>query len=287
MRTGSRAEDTSARAASAAAITCGWKRFIAAAGCKGDVAQFIDAIGTCVAGRRGVVGERDSRLHRALLHRPGPHPRRDQAAEQLLRRDARHALSPADLRIRLVAGARLQEHRRSATARQFALRAIGGDPGIQNQYTEPMVNAYRLLYQLAQEQGDVEARARLPREIRRRRQGLPRRRERAPDRVRARETRSGREPPADRRAQQAERSPAAAAGARQEGSRDQPPVHRAADRGGRVHRAVRLSHQALAAAFHEAVARRRPDGHRQPPVLHRAGGARARSQPQAASRKCA
>lgn len=43
----------------------------------------------------------------------------------------------------------------SATARQFALRAIG-DPGPQNQYTEPLVNAYRLLYQLAQEQGDTK-----------------------------------------------------------------------------------------------------------------------------------
>ena len=62
--------------------------------------------------RRSVVGERDPRLPRAVLHRPGPHPRRDQAAEQLLRRDARHALPPADFRIRFVAGARLQEHRR-------------------------------------------------------------------------------------------------------------------------------------------------------------------------------
>jgi len=43
----------------------------------------------------------------------------------------------------------------SAAAHQAALRAIGGDPGIQNQYSEPMVSAYRLLYQLAQEQGDT------------------------------------------------------------------------------------------------------------------------------------
>ena len=122
---------------------------------------------------------------------------------------------------------------------------------------------------------------RLSREIRGGRQRLSRRRQRAADRVRAREARSGREPSADRRAQQAERSSAAAAAARQESGRDQPSVHRAADGHGGVHRAVRLSHQALAAAFHEAVARRRPDRHRQPAVLHRAGGARARSQPQA------
>ena len=43
-----------------------------------------------------------------------------------------------------------------ATARQFALRVVA-DASSQNQYTEPMVNAYRLLYQLAQEQGDTKA----------------------------------------------------------------------------------------------------------------------------------
>jgi len=44
----------------------------------------------------------------------------------------------------------------SATARQFALRAVD-DATPQNQYTEPKVNSYRLLYQLAQEQGDTRA----------------------------------------------------------------------------------------------------------------------------------
>ena len=43
-----------------------------------------------------------------------------------------------------------------ATARQFALRVVA-DASSQNQYTEPMVNAYRLLYQLALEQGDVKS----------------------------------------------------------------------------------------------------------------------------------
>jgi diguanylate cyclase (GGDEF)-like protein len=43
-----------------------------------------------------------------------------------------------------------------ATARQFALRVVA-DASSQNQYTEPMVNAYRLLYQLALEQGDIKS----------------------------------------------------------------------------------------------------------------------------------
>ena len=42
-------------------------------------------------------------------------------------------------------------------ARTYALRAIGTDPGVQNQYTEPVVNSYRLLYQVAQEQGEAAA----------------------------------------------------------------------------------------------------------------------------------
>ena len=41
-------------------------------------------------------------------------------------------------------------------ARQFALRVVA-DASSQNQYTEPMVNAYRLLYQLALEQGDTKS----------------------------------------------------------------------------------------------------------------------------------
>jgi diguanylate cyclase (GGDEF)-like protein len=44
----------------------------------------------------------------------------------------------------------------SATARQYALRAVD-DTNLQNQFTEPMVNSYRLLYQLAQEQGDTKS----------------------------------------------------------------------------------------------------------------------------------
>jgi diguanylate cyclase (GGDEF)-like protein len=43
-----------------------------------------------------------------------------------------------------------------AMARQFAVRVVA-DASSQNQYTEPMVNAYRLLYQLALEQGDAKS----------------------------------------------------------------------------------------------------------------------------------
>jgi diguanylate cyclase (GGDEF)-like protein len=45
----------------------------------------------------------------------------------------------------------------AASAQRFALRAIGDEPGKQDQYTEPLVTSYRLLYQLAQEQGDTES----------------------------------------------------------------------------------------------------------------------------------
>ena len=44
----------------------------------------------------------------------------------------------------------------ATTARQFALRVVA-DASSQNQYTEPMVNAYRLLYQLALEQSDIKS----------------------------------------------------------------------------------------------------------------------------------
>lgn len=45
----------------------------------------------------------------------------------------------------------------SASARQFALRAISSDTKSQNQYTEPLVIAYQLLYALALEQGDLKS----------------------------------------------------------------------------------------------------------------------------------
>jgi diguanylate cyclase (GGDEF)-like protein len=49
-----------------------------------------------------------------------------------------------------------ENQREPVTARQFALRVVA-DASSQNQYTEPMVNAYRLLYQLALEQGDAKS----------------------------------------------------------------------------------------------------------------------------------
>jgi diguanylate cyclase (GGDEF)-like protein len=44
----------------------------------------------------------------------------------------------------------------AATARQFALRVVA-DASNENQYTEPMVNAYRLLYELELAQGDAKS----------------------------------------------------------------------------------------------------------------------------------
>jgi diguanylate cyclase (GGDEF)-like protein len=54
--------------------------------------------------------------------------------------------------------ARAHMHRRdTALARQFALRALAADAQSQNQYTEPLVASYRLLYTLARDQGDTRS----------------------------------------------------------------------------------------------------------------------------------
>ena len=54
--------------------------------------------------------------------------------------------------------ARAHMHRGDdALARQFALRALAAAAQSQNQYTEPLVTAYRLLYSLAREQGDARS----------------------------------------------------------------------------------------------------------------------------------
>lgn len=54
--------------------------------------------------------------------------------------------------------ARAHRHRGdNALARQFALRALASEAQGQNQYTEPLVEAYRLLYSLARERGDTRA----------------------------------------------------------------------------------------------------------------------------------
>lgn len=124
---------------------------------KGDVTPYIDAIGTCVE-----VGEvlwaNAIRVYIARYY-----------IDQGRTRDAIKLLSSYYDETRGTRYRRLiseydswlarayKNIGDSATARQFALRAIGSDPGIQDQYTEPMVNSYRLLYQVAQEQGDDKA----------------------------------------------------------------------------------------------------------------------------------
>ncbi len=60
---------------------------------RGDVAQFLNAHRYVRADRRAAASERDAHVHRALVHRAGPQSRRHQAAEPVLRRNARLALS--------------------------------------------------------------------------------------------------------------------------------------------------------------------------------------------------
>jgi diguanylate cyclase (GGDEF)-like protein len=122
---------------------------------QGDIAQFTDAIATCdqvgeVLWANGI---------RVYIARSYIDRGRNADAIKLL--SSYYDVTRATRYRRLISEydswlARAHKNRGdSATARQFALRAIG-DPGIQNQYTEPLVNAYRLLYQLAQEQGDTK-----------------------------------------------------------------------------------------------------------------------------------
>ncbi|HKS56991.1 MAG TPA: GGDEF domain-containing protein [Steroidobacteraceae bacterium] len=122
---------------------------------QGDIAQFMDAIATCdQAGETLWANGIRVYIARSYIDRG-----RNADAIKLL--TSYYDVTRATRYRRLVSEydswlARAHKNRGdSATARQFALRAIG-DPGIQNQYTEPLVNAYRLLYQLAQEQGDIK-----------------------------------------------------------------------------------------------------------------------------------
>ncbi len=104
---------------------------------RGEVAQFFNGIDTCVRGRRAAASERDAHVHRALVHRRGPQSRRHRAAEPVLRRNARLALSTrssATTNRNLAVAYRNIGDR--AAARQFALRAIG-DERSQSQYIEP------------------------------------------------------------------------------------------------------------------------------------------------------
>ena len=124
---------------------------------QGDMAPFTNAIGTCVE-----VGEvLWANAIRAYVARFHIDQGRSNEAIRLL--TSHYGEARATRYRRLIAEydsllARAYKAMGNSTAaQQSALRAVGGDPGIQNQYTEPQVSSYRLLYQLAQEQGDAKA----------------------------------------------------------------------------------------------------------------------------------
>ena len=115
----------------------------------------------------------------------------------------------------------------SAQARVYALRTI--EDAIANQYTEPLVVAYRLLYVLGQGTRRDPRCAHVSREIRCGGQGLSRRRERTTTRLSARESRRRRRQAAHRHAQQGERGAAAATRAGQESRGNERPLHHDSD----------------------------------------------------------
>jgi len=123
----------------------------------GDVAPFMNAIGTCTEGNEVLWAS----AIRAYVARFYIDRGRNNDAIKLL--TAHYDEARATRYRRLIAEyddlmARAYKNTGNSTAaHQAALRAVGSGPDIQNQYTEPMVNSYRLLYQLAQEQGDTRA----------------------------------------------------------------------------------------------------------------------------------
>jgi diguanylate cyclase (GGDEF)-like protein len=123
---------------------------------RGEVAQFFTGIDTCEQ-----VGERlRANAMRTYIARWYIEEGRSRDAIQLLSqhyeetRASRYRRVICDYESNLAVAYRNIGDR--AAARQFALRAIG-DERSQSQYIEPVVNAYRLLYQLTQEQGEVSA----------------------------------------------------------------------------------------------------------------------------------
>ena len=123
---------------------------------RGEVAQFFNGIDTCLQ-----IGERlRANAMRTYIARWYIEEGRNRDAIDLLTkhyeetRASRYRRVICDYESILASAYRNSGDR--AAARQYALRAIG-DERSQSQYIEPVVNAYRLLYQLAQEQGDVSA----------------------------------------------------------------------------------------------------------------------------------
>jgi diguanylate cyclase (GGDEF)-like protein len=123
---------------------------------RGNVAQFLNAIETCVN-----VGERlRANAIRTYVARSYIDQGRNRDAIELLREHYEETRSSRYWRLiceyeSLLATAYRNNGNRQA-ARQFALRAAG-DERNEGQYIEPIVSAYRVLYQLAQEEGDTNA----------------------------------------------------------------------------------------------------------------------------------
>jgi tetratricopeptide (TPR) repeat protein len=123
---------------------------------RGNVAQFLNAVETCLQ-----LGERlRANAIRAYVARSYIDQGRNRDAIKLLSEHYEEARASHYWRViceyeSLLATAYRNSGNRQA-AQQFALRAAG-DERNQGQYIEPIVNAYRLLYQLAQEQGDTKS----------------------------------------------------------------------------------------------------------------------------------
>ncbi len=121
---------------------------------RGNVAQFLNATETCLQ-----VGERlRANTIRTYVARSYIDQGRNRDAIKLLSehyqevRTSRYWRLICEYESLLATAYRNSGNRQGA--QQFALRAAG-DERNQGQYIEPIVSAYRLLYQLAQEQGDT------------------------------------------------------------------------------------------------------------------------------------
>jgi diguanylate cyclase (GGDEF)-like protein len=124
---------------------------------RGEVAPFLNAIDTCIE-----TGERlRANAIRTYVARSYIDQGRNPDAIKLLSQHYDEARASRYRRLiseyeSLLATA-YRNSGDAAAAQRFALRAIGDEPRNQNQYTEPLVASYRLLYQLAQEHGDIKS----------------------------------------------------------------------------------------------------------------------------------
>lgn len=124
---------------------------------RGEVAPFLGAIDTCIE-----TGERlRANAIRTYIARSYIDQGRNRDAIKLLSQHYEEARASRYQRLiseyeSLLATA-YRNSGDAALAQRFALRAIGDEPRNQNQYTEPLVTSYHLLYQLAQEQGDIKS----------------------------------------------------------------------------------------------------------------------------------